>query len=176
VDKELKKLVELLNTVDGIETIDSCFGHSEEPERICNHHSYAFIGFEIISKNGNLFITKLIKDFSGKRKIQGVGTTLSQWVQIVVNSWIGCPIEKPKCFSLEVHPAHNPAFKKEGVEEKLIGIQMLENYICGGVSPFDLVRFLPFGSSPRVRGCFRLQGFYCGIRVVFGGVFDFSLF
>lgn len=34
LDIEIKKLVYLINQVDGIETIDSCFGHHEMPCRI----------------------------------------------------------------------------------------------------------------------------------------------
>lgn len=34
LDREIKKLVYLINQVDGVETIESCFGHHEMPCRI----------------------------------------------------------------------------------------------------------------------------------------------
>ena len=34
LDKEIENLVYLINQIDGIETIDSCFGHHEMPCRI----------------------------------------------------------------------------------------------------------------------------------------------
>ena len=34
LDKEIEKLVYLINQVDGVETIDSCFGHHRMPCRI----------------------------------------------------------------------------------------------------------------------------------------------
>ena len=34
IDDEIRKLIPLINQVDGIETIQSCFGHHKEPCRI----------------------------------------------------------------------------------------------------------------------------------------------
>jgi hypothetical protein len=44
IDLELREVIKMLNQIDGVGTVDSCFGHPEDPSMHQNQHLEAFIG------------------------------------------------------------------------------------------------------------------------------------
>ena len=129
VDPQLMKLIQLLNQVNGIKTIDSCFGHTEEMDRQCNHHTNSFIGMTYTDKAAfDKFWIKFFNRFVGKVDIVTtlLGTDAESWVQFVLEkSYV-----KDFCNNLirfNILPCHNPATEK-GIRDKLAGIKLAEEF------------------------------------------------
>ena len=118
-DKELEELVNVLNEIDGVATIRSCFGHSEEPERECNHDSCAFVEiWKPTDKVMNNVFRPFFQLFGPKVKV-GDG-----WVRCAIldNVYGG------NRMFFTIHSCHNPAFDERGRREKLEGIEMATKF------------------------------------------------
>ena len=138
-DKELEQLVNALNNIDGIETSECCFGHSEI-SRITQHHmSYAYIGMYARNQNAVEKLQDILKNFSGKRYIDESRDSYFQVFLCMMISWseklrIQEDSDKVQSFRapffrLEIHPKHNPAFNNIGMKEKLKGIEEILNFL-----------------------------------------------
>lgn len=138
-DKELEPLVNLMNHPKlGMRTQDCCFGHPEDRDRRVNHHTYSFVGFRIVDKaKASAFWVSFFKNHFGKITVCHFEEGLAQFhVAQCNNAFVD------RCFSLDDHdqpvylkysleivPWHNPAFLKEGTDEKKAAIAMLEAFI-----------------------------------------------
>lgn len=138
-DKELEVLINALNEIEGIETSESCFGHSADLKKTQFHQSCAYIGMYVRNQNAVEVLQDILKKFIGKRYLDESRDSYFQIFLCMIISWS----EKLKViegsdkvqsyrapyFRLEIHPKHNPAFSLIGIKEKLKGIEELTDFL-----------------------------------------------
>jgi hypothetical protein len=123
IDVEVRQLVRDLNTISGMRTIDSCFGHSGTG-KICNHNSEVFVGIEPTGKNSekfNLFWRGFFKKYGGKTN------TSTGWIQFTV---VDYPYEPYPLTRLRISPKHDPSVDPRGIQEKKEGIEIMRQFIA----------------------------------------------
>lgn len=120
VDIEMHDVINKLNLIPGIETIDCCFGHPSSGVT-CNHHSNWFIGLKATDlRLFDVFWARFFSRYVGKTD------TPTGWVQFTMHQLMYYPFQG---ITLKCGSEHDPAIDERGNEEKVFALKLLCEFI-----------------------------------------------
>lgn len=143
-DTELEYIADLLREIDGIQFINAHFGHSEDPEMENHHATDAVIGVLARTTEGIRLIEAIVHRFPCPEHLPEKHR-VNRWCTITVSLVVGwntrieqslggkADIFSTPFFTITVHPNHNPTFDEKGIDEKLYGIKLLQDFLEGVV-------------------------------------------
>lgn len=123
LDPEMVDLVKALNSVDGMRTLDSCFGHSGSGNPRKAHQDHAYVGITPSDEDGqkfNAFWVEFFKDHYGKMEVS------DGYIQFTVVNYLYQP---DRLVRLHMDCEHDPAIDPRGIQEKKDAISYLQHYV-----------------------------------------------
>lgn len=123
LDPEMVDIVRALNTVDGIRTLDSCFGHTGSGDPNKGHQTHAYVGMTLSENSGDKFARfwgSFFSHFSGKFEAS------DGFIQFTVVEYL---FEPYALMRLHVECQHDPSIDPRGGREKKEAFKILEAYI-----------------------------------------------
>lgn len=133
VDPEMVQAIQALNKLPGIATVDSCFGH---PGKMCNHHSYCFIGVKPTDEDGSgfaQFFSYLFTECLGKIECEYEHESWFQFGLIAYMDEMLIGRTAQPDYRIQISPRHDPGIHEQGKVEKLEGlkilVQLVEEYL-----------------------------------------------
>ncbi len=129
IDREVRQLVRLINKVDGVATLDSCFGHTGD-KRGHTNQMYTYIGVHLGDHKKFMdFFAFLLKHTYGGYGMVFLNRDL-KWKKLNTGFSIGLhsllyPSEGKMSYQLLIHPMNQAKARRE----KLAGVAFLERLI-----------------------------------------------
>lgn len=125
LDPEMVDVVKAINTIPGIRTLDSCFGHAGSGDPNKSHQDYAYVGMAITNHDKFMHFWNTFFDVAyGKLIPKGS----PGYVQFSVVVYPFDP-DSQKLIRLMVDVEHDPAIDPRGAQEKKSAFTMLQSFI-----------------------------------------------
>ena len=124
LDPEMMDLVKALNTVPGIRTLDSCFGHSGSGDPTKAHQSNVYVGLAPTLGEDSARLQHFWSDFFDVN--YGKLDMPTGWVQYSI---IFYPYDPDVLIRLNIDVEHDPAIDPRGAQEKKEAMMYLQKFI-----------------------------------------------
>jgi hypothetical protein len=125
LDPEMVDLVRDLNTVKGMRTLDSCFGHPGSGDPHKAHQSHAYVGITPTDEHDggsfNAFWQEFFRDHYGKLEMP------DGYIQYTVVNYLYQP---DRLVRLHIDCQHDPSIDGRGIQEKKDAIKYLRLFIA----------------------------------------------